>query len=146
MKCRLACYSLNSSRSRFVCARLNSSSIFPFVPASTGEWIARRATIRCLPGLVEAAIYASAHRLAVLVGEAPTSLLTELLESKPLPPRPDLLPVGVPSKLLRRRPDIRRTERELAEDFDPIAQRYATLPEARKTMANKLRALNLMMK
>ena len=34
----------------------------------------------------------------------------------------------------------------MAEDFDAIAQRYATLPEARRTMANKLRALNLMMK
>ncbi len=32
------------------------------------------------------------------------------------------------------------------EDFDAIARRYATLPEARRTMANKVRALNLMMK
>ncbi len=31
-------------------------------------------------------------------------------------------------------------------DFDAIARRYATLPEARRTMANKVRALNLMMK
>jgi len=32
------------------------------------------------------------------------------------------------------------------EDFDVIARRYATLPEARRTMANKVRALNPMMK
>ncbi len=32
------------------------------------------------------------------------------------------------------------------EDFDAIAQRYATLPEARRTIANKVRALNLMLK
>ena len=75
----------------------------------------------------EAAIYASAHRLAVLVGEAPTSLLTELLESKPLPPRPGLVPVGVPSELLRRRPDIRRAERELAAATADIGVAVADL-------------------
>ena len=32
------------------------------------------------------------------------------------------------------------------EEFDTIAQRYATLPEARRTIPNKLRALTLMMK
>ena len=54
------------------------------------------------------------HRLAVLLGQEPMSLVGELEEIKKLPEVPENLPAGLPSDLLRRRPDIRRTERELA--------------------------------
>jgi NodT family efflux transporter outer membrane factor (OMF) lipoprotein len=54
------------------------------------------------------------HRLGVLLGQAPGALDTELLQARPIPlARPDLL-VGLPSDLLRQRPDIRRAERQLA--------------------------------
>lgn len=55
-----------------------------------------------------------AHRLAVLLGLAPMSLVSELNERVNLPDIPDNLPAGLPSELLRRRPDIRKSERELA--------------------------------
>ena len=54
------------------------------------------------------------HRLAVLLGQEPMSLVGELEEIRKLPEVPENLPAGLPSDLLRRRPDIRRTERELA--------------------------------
>ena len=54
------------------------------------------------------------HRLGVLLGQAPGALGTELLQARPIPvARADLL-VGLPSDLLRQRPDIRRAERQRA--------------------------------
>lgn len=53
--------------------------------------------------------------LAVLVGEYPEDLYRELKRPAPIPRMTtQLLSVGLPSDLLRRRPDIRMAERELA--------------------------------
>jgi NodT family efflux transporter outer membrane factor (OMF) lipoprotein len=54
------------------------------------------------------------HTLGVLLGEDPNALLTELTVSGPIPEVPPEIPVGLPSELLRRRPDVRRAERQLA--------------------------------
>lgn len=54
------------------------------------------------------------HRIGVLLGEPPAALLDELSPMKPMAAEPPQVPVGLPSELLRRRPDIRRAERELA--------------------------------
>lgn len=54
------------------------------------------------------------HRLAVLLGEQPTALNAELAQEGPIPGTPEHVPVGLPADLLRRRPDIRRAERQLA--------------------------------
>jgi len=56
----------------------------------------------------------SLHRLGVLLGQDPGTLVAELSESRPIPAAPSELPAGMPSDLLRRRPDIRRAERQLA--------------------------------
>ncbi len=56
----------------------------------------------------------SMHRLGVLLGKEPAALAAELAELEQIPSPPEVIPVGLPSELLRRRPDIRRTERELA--------------------------------
>jgi len=54
------------------------------------------------------------NRLAVLVGEQPGAVHQELEQRGPIPVAPLQLAVGVPADLLRRRPDLRRAERELA--------------------------------
>ncbi len=54
------------------------------------------------------------HALAVLMGEAPEALDAALGSSAALPPTPPAVPIGLPSDLLRRRPDINAAERQLA--------------------------------
>ncbi len=65
-------------------------------------------------GPLEAAVARSIHRLSVLVGREPGALRAELASPRNLPPLPGIVPVGDPAGLLRRRPDIRIAERELA--------------------------------
>jgi outer membrane protein, multidrug efflux system len=66
-----------------------------------------------IPSL-EALAKQAAHRLDVLLGIQPGSLWTELSIEAPIPALPPEARVGLPSELLRRRPDIRRVERQLA--------------------------------
>ncbi len=54
------------------------------------------------------------HHLAVLLGQPPGTLMDEMSVPKPIPLTPPAVPVGLPSELLERRPDIQRAERELA--------------------------------
>lgn len=56
----------------------------------------------------------SIHLLSVLLGEEPGALTDELSNQTPIPQTPPVIPVGLPSELLRRRPDVRRAERQLA--------------------------------
>jgi NodT family efflux transporter outer membrane factor (OMF) lipoprotein len=66
-----------------------------------------------LPGL-QADARAFEHAIAVLLAKEPETLTAELDSTAPQPPIPATLPVGLPSDLLRRRPDIRQAERKLA--------------------------------
>jgi NodT family efflux transporter outer membrane factor (OMF) lipoprotein len=58
-------------------------------------------------------IAAAKNALAVLVGEAPGALDAELADAAPIPPVPPSVPLGLPSSLARRRPDIRVAEANL---------------------------------
>jgi NodT family efflux transporter outer membrane factor (OMF) lipoprotein len=63
---------------------------------------------------LETALQASLHRLDVLLGFKPGALQAELESVKPIPATPPVVPVGLPSELLLRRPDIQMAERDLA--------------------------------
>jgi NodT family efflux transporter outer membrane factor (OMF) lipoprotein len=69
----------------------------------------------------------AAHRLAVLIGREPRALIADLGPAQPIPPGPPEVPPGLPSDLLRRRPDIRRAERELAASSARIGVATADL-------------------
>jgi multidrug efflux system outer membrane protein len=70
-------------------------------------------TLAIIPPL-EAQIARSIHRLSVLTGRQPGALLETLSRSAPLPNAPELIDIGDPTQLLRRRPDVRAAERDLA--------------------------------
>jgi NodT family efflux transporter outer membrane factor (OMF) lipoprotein len=62
---------------------------------------------------IEASVRESMYAISVLLGQPPATLVQELSVQAPLPPTPPQVPVGLPSDLLRRRPDIRRAEATL---------------------------------
>ncbi len=65
-------------------------------------------------GPLEAAIARSIHRLSVLTGQQPEGLRERLAAPQELPALPQITAIGDPAGLLRRRPDIRIAERQLA--------------------------------
>jgi outer membrane protein, multidrug efflux system len=70
-------------------------------------------TLASIPPL-ETTVKRAIYRLGVLIGQQPTALDAELSQPRPLPALPTLVALGRPEDLLRRRPDIRVTERNLA--------------------------------
>lgn len=54
------------------------------------------------------------HELAILLGQPPEALTARLEAPGPIPAPPRRVPIGLPSDLLRRRPDVRQVEGQLA--------------------------------
>lgn len=77
--------------------------------------------------LIELGITKAIHRLSVLLGYSPGELFCELTTLAPLPCLPCKMPIGIPSELLRRRPDVRKAERELAAASERIGSAVAEL-------------------
>jgi len=90
-------------------ARLNLESTRSKIPA-------------LITGLEEAM-----NRIAVLLGEQPGNIHQELAGRQPVPKASGAIASGVPADLLRRRPDIRKAERNLASQTAKVGVATADL-------------------
>lgn len=78
------------------------------------------ATTQSQAPVLENSLKQTVHQIGILLGQNPGALLDELLKESPIPAAPPAIPVGLPSDLLQRRPDIRRSERQLASATSQI--------------------------
>jgi outer membrane protein, multidrug efflux system len=74
---------------------------------------AQAATTRSQIPSLEATARQSLYALGVLLGLPPNALEMELADAGTIPSVPGTVPAGLPSDLVRRRPDLRRAEAEL---------------------------------
>jgi len=79
-----------------------------------------------IPGL-QIGLERAKNRLSVLLGQPPGSLDDALAEHKPIPVAALEVAVGVPADALRRRPDVRRAERQLAAQTAQVGVAAADL-------------------
>jgi outer membrane protein, multidrug efflux system len=70
-------------------------------------------TLSTIPSL-EATIATTIYRISVLTGRQPAALTAQLSAPAPMPQLPAFSSIGTPERLLRRRPDVRVAERQLA--------------------------------
>ena len=75
---------------------------------------AQRAQTAATVPQIEQQYAAAVARLGVLTGQAPGSLRSALATARPIPKGPASVGVGIPADALRRRPDVRSAERNLA--------------------------------
>jgi NodT family efflux transporter outer membrane factor (OMF) lipoprotein len=73
----------------------------------------RAQTAASIPALQTSYLQAVA-RLGTLTGQAPGALRAEMEAVRPIPRGPDAIDAGIPADTLRRRPDVRAAERQLA--------------------------------
>jgi NodT family efflux transporter outer membrane factor (OMF) lipoprotein len=84
------------------------------------------------------------NRIAVLLGQEPGALHAELQERQPIPSAPATVTAGVPADALRNRPDVRRSERQLAAQTARIGVAVSDLyPKFRLSGVLGLEALSL---
>jgi outer membrane protein TolC len=113
---------------------------------------AQVATTRAEVPNLTSAMKRAVHRLSVLVGVSPGELAGSWLEARSIPAGSPEVPVGVPSDLLRRRPDIRRAERRAVAlahdryrsglvDFLDVLEAERTLYAAQTELARGERAV-----
>jgi NodT family efflux transporter outer membrane factor (OMF) lipoprotein len=76
---------------------------------------------------LEAQVRQQIHALGVLVGQPPEALIAELAPPARIPGRRPVPPPGLPSELLRRRPDIRAAERKAASAVADVGVATADL-------------------
>ncbi len=74
---------------------------------------AELATTRAQLPLANDQITVEINQLSDLLALPPEALRTELARARPVPPVPPVVPIGLPSQLLRRRPDILAAEADL---------------------------------
>jgi NodT family efflux transporter outer membrane factor (OMF) lipoprotein len=95
-----------------------------------------------LPDL-DADMKAGIYRLSVLLGQPPEALLKEMQTTKLLPAPPDVVPVGLRSDILRRRPDVRAAEQQAVALYEQaVLDSLADAESALIRYAQKLETRN----
>ena len=85
------------------------------------------ATTQSFVPTLREALAQNINSLAVLLGEFPSALQAEMAQDAPIPQPPAEIVVGLPTELLRQRPDIREAERQLAAQTAQIGVATADL-------------------
>jgi NodT family efflux transporter outer membrane factor (OMF) lipoprotein len=86
----------------------------------------RAQTASSIP-LIESSYVQAVARLGTLTGQAPGALRAELEKVGPIPRGPANIAIGIPADTLRRRPDVRSAERQLAAATARIGVAQASL-------------------
>lgn len=95
-----------------------------------GDFIRQRAELASAQAAIPSIVAegkAQMHALAVLTGQTPDALIVELSQPRAPLATPPAVPPGLPSDLLRRRPDVRAAERNLAAAIADIGVAVADL-------------------
>jgi NodT family efflux transporter outer membrane factor (OMF) lipoprotein len=95
----------------------------------------RAQTAASIPSLETSYLQAVA-RLGTLTGQAPGALRAEMEAPSAIPRGPDAIAIGIPADTLRRRPDVRSAERQLAAATARIGVAQATLYPALSISGN----------
>ncbi len=99
--------------------------VIPYLDVAQQE--AQAATTASTIPTLEASIRQDIHHLSTLLGLYPGALKAELSEPGKIPQGPSNVPPGLPSDLVRRRPDVRRAEWQLAQATAQIGVATADL-------------------
>ena len=94
-----------------------------------------------MPGLI-AQRDALIDQIGLLLGQTPEAMPAELVTNAPIPLTPPSVPVGLPSDLLRRRPDVREAEANLHQATAEVGVAVAQFfPDFSLTASVSLQAL-----
>ena len=97
--------SVSLSRRRF------EAGFVSFLDVANAE--AQVASTRATIPLLNTSVAQTMHNISLLLGAVPAAVITELAVVQPIPDVPAHVPAGLPSDLLRRRPDIRTAEAQV---------------------------------
>jgi NodT family efflux transporter outer membrane factor (OMF) lipoprotein len=93
--------------------------------------------------VLQSSLKGAAYGLDLLLGLEPGALANELSQDAAIPSLPPKVLVGLPSELLRRRPDLRRAERQLAAATAQVGSAMADLfPKFSLTGVGGLRSIS----
>ena len=95
----------------------------------------RAQTAATIPSLESSYLQAVA-RLGTLTGQAPGALRSDMEAVRPIPRGPDAVAIGIPADTVRRRPDVRSAERQLAAATARIGVAQAALYPALSISGN----------